>query len=149
MIWPCSSAFICVHLRRVVAVLVEGSREARRKADEAFRSRISKSSRFTPLNAAYAALRSRIQPGQAMSRNAPLGEYFVVAEGMVQTIEYRPQWMDATRKVLRMRWWDNAGHHRALANFPHHEHVGDEDTVQPGKLLSVIDMVGIIETDIS
>lgn len=37
-----------------------------------------------------------------------VSEYFVITAGAAQTIEYRHQWMDSTRSVLRKRW-DIAG----------------------------------------
>jgi hypothetical protein len=72
-------------------------------------------------------------------------EYFVIETEIVHTIEYRHQWMDSSRKVLRRRW-DNAEHHPGVVNFPHHIHVADEATVQPGLLLSIIDLLDIIES---
>ena len=73
-------------------------------------------------------------------------EYFVVETGSVHTVEYRYQWMDAMQQSLRKRW-DNAEHHRSLSSFPHHVHIGREDHVEPGQLLSIADLISIIESE--
>ena len=60
-------------------------------------------------------------------------DYFVVAKGRVETVEYRYQWMDFTQQRLRRRW-DNAEHYPDLPHFPHHFHVAEEKDVQPGSI---------------
>ncbi|OIO90253.1 MAG: hypothetical protein AUK03_13345 [Anaerolineae bacterium CG2_30_64_16] len=75
-------------------------------------------------------------------------EYFVVERGRVRTVEYRYQWMDATQQMLRKRW-DNAEHHRSTPSFPHHVHVGDEDRVEPGRVLGIMELIGVIESEVA
>lgn len=57
--------------------------------------------------------------------------------------DYRYQWMDPTRTLLKRRW-DNAPHFSNLPRYPHHCHVGDEDVVEPGvpmKLAQLLDLI--------
>lgn len=75
-------------------------------------------------------------------------EYFIVEEGHCGTRRYRHQWMDESRQVLRKRW-DNVEHFPNLTNFPHHVHVGEESQVEPGKALSIIELVDTIEQELS
>lgn len=56
--------------------------------------------------------------------------------------------MDSTRQVLRKRW-DNASHHPGLANYPHHIHVVEEAHVEPGRSLSILDVVDVIAKEVS
>jgi hypothetical protein len=77
-----------------------------------------------------------------------VAEFFQEFQGMVQTVEYRYQWMDQGRQVLRKRW-DNATHFPGLANFPHHVHVGLTGVVEPGRLLSTIDLVDLLEQELT
>jgi hypothetical protein len=75
-------------------------------------------------------------------------EYFVVERDIARTGEYRYQWMDATQQMLRKRW-DNAEHHRSTPSFPHHVHVAKEDRVEPGRSLSIIESIDIIESEVA
>jgi len=76
-----------------------------------------------------------------------VAEFFQVLQGGAQTVEYRYQWMDHDRQVLRKRW-DNAAHFPGIANFPHHVHVGLTGAVEPGRSLSTIDLVDQIEQEL-
>lgn len=71
-------------------------------------------------------------------------EFFVIDLEQVQTVDYRYQWMDSGKQRLRKRW-DNAGHHPDLPNFPHHVHVGDEDTAEPGHAMGIVAFIDILE----
>jgi len=75
-------------------------------------------------------------------------EYFVIEKGRVRTVEYRYQWMDTTQQVLRKRR-DNAEHHRGTPGFPHHVHVGREDRVEPGRSLSIVDLIGAFKREVA
>ncbi|MBE2232630.1 MAG: hypothetical protein IAE85_03975 [Anaerolinea sp.] len=75
-------------------------------------------------------------------------EYFVVDQGHVQIMDYRHQWMDGTRTSLRRRW-DCTPHHPEVDGFPHHVHVGSEGNVVTGRVLGVIDLLHLIEKDMS
>lgn len=74
-------------------------------------------------------------------------EYFVAEEGRCVTRRYRYQWMDESQQILRKRW-DNVEHFPGLPNFPHHIHVGQESQVEPGRLLSIIEIVSLFEHDV-
>ena len=76
-----------------------------------------------------------------------VAEFFRVVDGQTETAEYRFQWMDPGRQVLRKRW-DNAAHHPGLPNFPHHIHVGATGRLETGRLLSISDLVDLIEQEI-
>jgi hypothetical protein len=71
-------------------------------------------------------------------------EYFVVEGGQCVTQRYRYQWMDGAQKTLRQRW-DNVEHFPGLRNFPHHVHVGEESRVEPGRSISIIELIAIVE----
>ena len=75
-------------------------------------------------------------------------EYFVVKDGRCVTESYRYQWMDEKQQVLKKRW-DNVEHFPNLPNFPHHVHVGDESNVNPGKSLSILELIEIVEQELS
>ncbi len=73
-----------------------------------------------------------------------VAEFFRVVADSVQTIEYRYQWMDSTKQQLRQRW-DNAPHFPQLPNFPHHIHVADETQVEPGRPMSMVMLIDMLE----
>jgi hypothetical protein len=75
-------------------------------------------------------------------------EYFVLVEGGITTIDYRHQWMDQSKQLLRKRW-DCAPDHPHIPNFPYHVHVGDEATIQPGSPLSLIELLNVLELEIT
>ena len=76
-----------------------------------------------------------------------VAEYFVVASGVCATQRYRYQWMDESQSVLRKRW-DNVEHFPGLANFPHHVHMGEEARVEPGRSMSIIELIAVIEQEL-
>jgi hypothetical protein len=51
--------------------------------------------------------------------------------------------MDSLRQLIRR--WDNAQHYPGLPNFPHHVHEGNERQVVPGRALSIIELMDLIE----
>jgi hypothetical protein len=55
--------------------------------------------------------------------------------------------MDEKQQVLKKRW-DNVEHFPNLPNYPHHVHVGDEYNVAPGKSLSILELIEIVETEL-
>jgi len=77
-----------------------------------------------------------------------IAEFFSVENQKCKTINYRYQWMDKSKKQLIKRW-DNVDHFPDLPNFPHHIHIGDENNVEPGQSLSILDLIAIIENEIS
>ena len=76
-----------------------------------------------------------------------IAEYFVVDAGRCVPRRYRYQWMDPSQQELRKRW-DNVEHFPDLANFPHHVHVGEESRVEPGRSLSILDLIEVIEQEL-
>ena len=50
--------------------------------------------------------------------------------------------------MLRKRWY-NAEHHRSTPNFPHHVHVGKEDRVESGRSLGIVELIGVIESEVA
>ncbi|PIY36550.1 MAG: hypothetical protein COZ06_35925 [Armatimonadetes bacterium CG_4_10_14_3_um_filter_66_18] len=77
-----------------------------------------------------------------------VAEYFVVEEGLCQTIRYRYQWMDQSKQVLKKRW-DNVEHFPGLPNFPHHVHEGEESLAEPGRSVSIVELIGLIEQELA
>ncbi len=75
-----------------------------------------------------------------------IAEYFAIAENVVTTTRYRYQWMDCDRQNLRKRW-DNVRHFPNLPNFPHHIHVGSEENVISGYVLSIQELLDILEQE--
>lgn len=75
-------------------------------------------------------------------------EYFVLEQERVETVDYRHQWMDASRMVLRRRY-DCTPHHPEVEGFPHHVHMGSEDRVVTGHTLGVIDLLQLLEQELS
>ncbi len=79
-----------------------------------------------------------------------LTEYFIHRQRKIETVDYRYQWMDATKRQLKRRW-DNTAHHPEISNFPHHIHEGSEDHVVEGKRLNisqVLDLLEMLITDV-
>lgn len=75
-------------------------------------------------------------------------EYFILQEDRIETVDYHFQWMDSARKTLRRRW-DSTPHFPELENFPHHIHIGDDETVMPGSSISLIDLLNLLEDEIA
>ena len=75
-------------------------------------------------------------------------EYFVFQQNRIITIDYRHQWMDRVKQVLRRRW-DSTPDHPSLANFPYHMHIGNEKNVVSSYLISLIELLKIIEQEFS
>ena len=75
-----------------------------------------------------------------------VAEYFVVVSGLCMTRRYRYQWMDETQSVLRKRW-DNVEHFPGLPNFPHHVHVGEEEHVEAGRAMSILELITLMEQE--
>ncbi len=73
-----------------------------------------------------------------------LMEFFRIQNDQAETVEYRYQWMDSEKSMLRKRW-DNAAHYPELPNFPHHFHVGDDGQVQGGQAMGIVSLIDLIE----
>ncbi|MCB0024698.1 MAG: DUF6516 family protein [Caldilinea sp.] len=84
----------------------------------------------------YLRLRATLVNGDFLEA----AEYFVLDVEAIKTVDYRHQWMDGARKVLRRRW-DSTPDHPELGNFPYHVHVVDEQDVQPDKPMSILELL--------
>ena len=86
----------------------------------------------------------RARLGLSNSDFLEVAEYFVVESGRCMTRRYRHQWMDASQEVLKTRW-DNVEHFPDPPNFPHHTHVSEDSRVEPGRSMSIIELIDVIE----
>ena len=89
----------------------------------------------------------RARLGLSNSDFLEVAEYFVVESGHCITSRYRHQWMDVSQEVLKTRW-DNVEHFPDLPNFPHHTHVSVESRVEPGRSMSIIELIDVIEQEL-
>lgn len=58
--------------------------------------------------------------------------------------KYAFQWMNSNHTLLIR--WDNALHHPTIPTFPHHKHVGDENTIEPSDEMFLADVLQFIDT---
>ena len=98
----------------------------------------------TLLNRGYFRARLTLINGDFLE----IAESFTILEGRCLTLGYRYQWMDATKRILRKRW-DNVEHFPALPHFPHHVHIGEESNVYPSQSRNILDLIDLIESEIS
>lgn len=77
-----------------------------------------------------------------------VAEFFKVENKQCISVDYRYQWMEQNKQKLIKRW-DNVKHFPDLTNFPHHVHIGDELTVKPSKLRNIIEIISLIEKEIT
>jgi hypothetical protein len=82
------------------------------------------------------------------------GDFLEVAEsfasqdsGGIATRDYRYQWMDDSRQILRKRW-DSVKHFPDLPNFPHHVHVGEESNVEAGVSRNIIEFIDFLASQL-
>jgi len=102
--------------------------------------------------ASYSVVRQRVssQSGHLRVRiHLSSGDFLEAAEFVgltpdgIRILDYRHQWMDGTRTILRKRW-DSTPHYPHLENAPHHCHDGSEDNVIPGRPMSIQDVLAAI-----
>ncbi len=91
----------------------------------------------------YFRLRATLANGDFLEA----AEYFTVPEGKICIEDYRYQWMDGQRAVLRRRW-DNTPHHPEVAGFPHHCHLGPGDTVAPSEAVNLFRILTFLEAEL-
>ncbi|MBI1881518.1 MAG: hypothetical protein HYR94_25335 [Chloroflexi bacterium] len=110
----------------------------------------------SPVVVSYTVVRQRItsQSGHVRVRiNLVNGDFLEAAEFFrltpegIEVADYRHQWMDGDRTVLRKRW-DSAPHYPNLANAPHHYHDGSEEIVKPGQPMSIQEVLTVITHEI-
>jgi len=75
-------------------------------------------------------------------------EFFGLTPDGIQVLDYRHQWMNGERTVLRKRW-DSTPHYPDLENAPHHVHDGSEDVTRPGEPMSILAALAQVEREIS
>jgi Family of unknown function (DUF6516) len=81
------------------------------------------------------------------------GDFLEIAESFAEggqclvTLDYRYQWMDASKQSLRKRW-DSVKHFPDLENFPHHVHVLEESNVSPGQCRSILEFIDFMESEL-
>ncbi len=81
------------------------------------------------------------------------GDFLEIAESFVEedqklfTLDYRYQWMDASKQSLRKRW-DSVKHFPNLENFPHHVHILEESNVSPGQCRSILEFIDFMESEL-
>ncbi|WP_421659423.1 toxin-antitoxin system TumE family protein [Leptothermofonsia sp. ETS-13] len=76
-----------------------------------------------------------------------IAESFAFQDNQLITLDYRYQWMDASKKFLRKRW-DSVKHFPDLPNFPHHVHIGSESNVEPGLSRNIPEFIGFMESEL-
>ncbi len=76
-----------------------------------------------------------------------IAESFAEGDQCVVTLDYRYQWMDASKQSLRKRW-DSVKHFPNLENFPHHVHVLEESNVSPGQCRSILEFIDFMESEL-
>jgi hypothetical protein len=76
-----------------------------------------------------------------------IAESFTLQDNQLITLDYRYQWMDSSKQVLRKRW-DSVKHFPDLPNFPHHVHIGSESNVEPGLSQNILEFIGFMESEL-
>lgn len=95
---------------------------------------------WADVNDGYIRIRATLANGDFLEA----AEYFVQQQSGFETVDYRHQWMDSTKRILRRRW-DCTPDHPQLPNFPHHVHIEREDRVQESKPIGLLDLLRILE----
>ena len=81
------------------------------------------------------------------------GDFLEIAESFAErgkaivTLDYRYQWMDASKQLLRKRW-DSVKHFPNLDNFPHHVHILKESNVSSGECRSILEFIDFMESEL-
>jgi hypothetical protein len=70
--------------------------------------------------------------------------YCQFAEDATRLAGYRFHWQDKEAKLIKR--WDNARHHPELKTFPHHLHVGEEESVKESKEVNLSEVLGVLES---
>jgi hypothetical protein len=76
-----------------------------------------------------------------------IAESFTVQDEQLVTLDYRYQWMDGAKQVLKRRW-DSVKHFPDLSNFPHHVHIDSESQVEPGLSRNIVEFMDFIESEL-
>ena len=73
-------------------------------------------------------------------------EFVTVINDNIRVLTYRLQWQTANGQLKKR--WDNAEHHREIATFPYHVHVGASGKVQSSEAMSIQKALEIIEAEL-
>ncbi|MBE9226221.1 hypothetical protein IQ264_12380 [Phormidium sp. LEGE 05292] len=73
-----------------------------------------------------------------------IAESFTIQDNELITLDYRYQWMDVSKQILKQRW-DSVKHYPNLPNFPHHVHIGSESNVESGQCLNIIEFIDFMD----
>lgn len=76
-----------------------------------------------------------------------IAESFMIQADQVLTLDYRYQWMDSSKLLLKKRW-DSVKHFPGLPNFPHHVHIGSESNVEPGLSRNILEFIDLMEAEL-
>ncbi|WP_072621855.1 toxin-antitoxin system TumE family protein [Spirulina major] len=76
-----------------------------------------------------------------------IAESFTLENNQPSTLDYRYQWMDSSKQILRKRW-DSVKHFPDLPNFPHHIHIHSENNVKPGKSRNILEFIDFMESEL-
>ncbi|MEA5419359.1 DUF6516 family protein [Spirulina sp. CCNP1310] len=76
-----------------------------------------------------------------------IAESFTIQNNQPSTLDYRYQWMDSSKQMLRKRW-DSVNHFPDLPNFPHHVHINSENNVKPGKSRNILEFIDFMESEL-
>lgn len=91
----------------------------------------------------YIRLRATLSNGDFLES----ADYFIVQEGIVTTVDYRHQWMNADQTRLNRRW-DSTPHHPEVGTFPYHIHVGAENDVRPSQPMSIVGLLAVLQAEL-
>jgi hypothetical protein len=96
------------------------------------------------LNRGYFRARLTLRNGDFLE----IAESFTISDKSCVTLDYRYQWMDEIKQKLRKRW-DSVRHFPDLPNFPHHVHIAEESNVEPSQSRSILELIDLIEQELS
>jgi len=68
-------------------------------------------------------------------------------DGEIETATYSFHLQDRRNNLIKR--WDNAPHFPDLEGFPHHIHIGEDDTVVPGSPINALEMIAEIDREVS
>lgn len=110
----------------------------------------------SPAIASYQILRREIAPSDGKLRikaklsdgdMAELFEYVAETSGQIAAHKYSFQWQDAQGTLVRR--WDNAPHHKELANAPHHSHEPDGSSKSAAETMNMQKVIEEIEKSVA
>jgi len=73
-------------------------------------------------------------------------EFVVTTPDRIETVTYRMHWQQRDGQLRRR--WDNAPHYGDVPTFPHHVHLGPDNYVRPLELMTILQVLALIEEEI-